>query len=106
MIPEATVEAALEFRRDNTERLGMLRGQKIYLEHKIKIVKSQRFLSVDGTVAEREAMALASPEYVEVVEEYRDCVTELDTLLTRMKSGEINIEVWRTQAANQRRGNI
>ena len=106
MIDDTKIEMALDFYRDNANLVGQLRGQKAYLEHRLKVVRSQKFLMASGTVAERESIALASPEYVEVVEELRDCVTDLDTVWTHLKAAELKIEVWRTQAANQRRGHV
>ena len=106
MISDDRVEGAVEYIRDNGGLVGQLRGQKAMLEHRIKIERSQRFLEAEGTVAEREAIAWTDPAVYELCNEYRDCVTELETIATRFKSAELLIEVWRTQNANQRRGNI
>lgn len=106
MITDLKVEEALGVIAKNADLIGQLRGQKSMLEHKVKITRSQKFLMVDGAVAAREAMALASPEYQEVVEELKDCITELETLLTKFKAAELVIDVWRTMNANKRRGHI
>ena len=106
MISDERTEKAVEFIRDNAEQIGQLRGRNAQLEHLMKVTKAQVFLRSDGTVAERQAMAEAHPEYVSMVQEYRDCVTDLETKLTLMKGAELTIEVWRTQAANMRRTNI
>ena len=106
MITDEQVEKALDYIRDNAKLIGQLRGQKSYLEHLIKVTKSQKFLACDGTVAERDAIANAAPEVLAHIEELRDCVTELETILALFKGAELKIEVWRTQNANLRRGNI
>lgn len=106
MIEDERVEKAVHFIAKQAAHIGKLRGQKAHLEHKLKIVRSQVFLRSEGTVAEREAIALASSEYIETAAEYRDCVTELDTLYTTLKAGELLIEVWRSQSANNRRANV
>jgi hypothetical protein len=106
MISDEQIEKALDYLRDNAKLVGQLRGQKVQLEHMIKVIKAQKFLACDGTVAERQAIADASPEVVAQIEDLKDCVTELETVLTLMKGAELKIEVWRTQNANLRRGNI
>lgn len=106
MISENKVEEALSFLAKNANLIGQLRGQKAYLEHRIKIERSQRFLDADGTVGERESWAWTDPTVRELCIEYRDCVSELETLLTKCKAGELVIEVWRSQSANQRRANV
>ncbi len=106
MISDDRVEKAVEYLRDHSALIGQLRGQRAYLDHALKVTRSQAFLRHDGTVAEREALAWTDLRVTEMVAEYRDCVTELETLLTRFKAAELLVEVWRTENANARRGNI
>jgi len=104
MITDSKVEEALGVIAKNADLIGQLRGQKAYIEHRIKIERSQQFLEASGTVGEREAIGWTHPVVEKLSEEYRDTVTELETLLTKFKAAELTIEVWRTQAANARRG--
>ena len=106
MIDDSKIEGALDYIRDNAELIGQLRGNKAYLEHRIKIERSERFLDADGTVAEREAIAWTDPSVARLCEEYRDCLTELHTVETLFKAAELKIAVWQTQSANSRRGHI
>ena len=103
-IDDSRVEKAVQFIRDNADLIGQLRGHKSLLDHKIKIERSQRFLDADGTVGEREAWAWTDTAVFALVNELRDCITEMDTVATRFKAAELLIEVWRTQQANTRRG--
>jgi len=106
MITDAKVEEAVGVIAKNADLIGSLRGQKAYLEHRIKIERSQRFLDATGTVGERDAWAWTDSAVKAVCDEYRDCVTELETLATKFKAAELTVEVWRTQAANSRRGHV
>lgn len=106
MISDKDVEKALNFYRDEAAKRGALRGQIAYLEHAIKIALAQAFLDAEGTVAEREARSRLNALYQEKVEEYQNATADLGTLETYLKAAELKIEVWRTQNANQRRGNI
>ncbi len=105
-IKDSRVESALFYIRDHADLVGQLRGQKSYLEHRIKIERSQRFLDADGTVSERESWAWTDSAVKALCDEYRDCVTELETIVTKFKAAELLIEVWRTQQANSRRGHV
>ena len=106
MISDERTEKAVEYIRDHADMIGQLRGNKSYLEHRIKIERSQRFLDAEGTVGERESWAWTDPAVKALCDDYRDCVTELETIATHFKAAELQIEVWRTQQANSRRGNI
>ena len=106
MITDSKVEEAIGVIAKNADLIGQLRGQKAMLEHRIKIERGQRFLESQGTVAERESLAWTDPTVYRLCEEYRDCVTEIETLATKFKAAEATIDVYRTQAANSRRGNI
>jgi uncharacterized protein YlxW (UPF0749 family) len=108
MISEQRVEKALEFIRDNAPLVGQLRGQQGYLGHHIKMAKAESFLKFasDLTVREREQMAEISDLVVKLVDDLRDCETELYTLQTRIKAAELTIETWRSQNAALKRGNV
>ena len=106
MIKDCQVDDALKFMRDNAEELSAAMGQSKYLDHKRKIVRSQIFLEYDGTVAEREAKAETSDEYRKVVDEILEAETLKSLLQTQFKRAEMTIELYRTESANQRRGNI
>ena len=106
MISDSKVEEAIGVIAKNADLIGQLRGQKAYLEHRIKIERGQRFLEATGTVAEREALAWTDTAVHGLCNDYRDTVTELETLLTKFKAAELTTEVWRTQAANARRGHV
>ena len=106
MISDSKVEEAIGVIAKNADLIGQLRGQKAYLEYKIKIVRSHRFLEESGTVAEREAIAWTDPQVAELCTEYRDCVTEMETLATKFKAAELVNKTWQTMSANSRKGHL
>lgn len=106
MIADEQIERSLDYVRDNAALIGQLRGQKAYLEHRIKIERSERYLDAEGTVNEREAIAWTDPSVHRLCNEYRDCLTEMHTVETLFKAAELKIEVWRSQNANARAGHI
>jgi len=106
MIKDEQIERSLDYVWDNAALIGQLRGQKVYLEHRIKIERSERYLDAEGTVSEREAIAWTDPSVHRLCDDYRDCITEMHTTETYFKAAELRIAVYQTQSANQRRGNI
>jgi hypothetical protein len=103
MITDQQAEAAIDYIKNHAAKIGQLRGQKGFLEHAIKIDKAQKFIISTGTGAQREALAQASDEVRQRVEEWKDCVTELSTIETYIEAARLTFETWRTQQANARK---
>ena len=106
MIPESSIEKALDFYRDNAERLGELSGRCKALEHERKTVRGKQFLKASGTVAEREAIAESSAEYRAITEDIENVWADKVTLETQLKAAELRIEVWRSQYSKQGKGHV
>ena len=106
MIHENRVEKAVEFIRDNAERLGELVGHVKGLEQQRKVVHGQAFLEAEGTVAEREAKAFSSAEFKITAEEIENAWAEKTTLETQLRAAELTIEVWRSQNKWGDRGHV
>lgn len=106
MINENRVEAAVNFHRDNAERHGQLKGAVSFYEYKFKRAKAAAFLEASGTVAEREAKALLTDAVKDAAQDLRDMIAEETELRDKLKAADLTIEVWRSQNANQRRGNV
>lgn len=78
-----------------------------YLEHKRKTIKAMQYLKhTDGTIQEKESKAYASQEMIDFLEEYKNAVYDEQILQNKRKSAELAIEVWRSENANRRKGNI
>ena len=106
MISDDRAEKAVEFFRDNACDLAAARAKAKYLDHKRKVIRSISFADRSGTIAEREAWAESSEEYIAILEEYRAAVYEAERLSTLLKGAELTIEVWRTQNANNRKAHV
>lgn len=87
-------------------KYGASRGRLKSLEYLLKVAEAQEYLAATGTVDERKSKARTSPDYLSRIREYEDCVIETETLAAERKTAELVIEVWRTQEASKRQGNI
>jgi len=106
MISEDRVERAVEFIRDNAERLGEVVGHCKALEQQRKVVHGHAFLDAAGTVAEREARAYTSPEFKALTEDIQNEWAEKTTLETKLKAAELTIDVWRSQFSKYGKGHL
>lgn len=106
-VTDDSIEAALNFIRDNSRPMADARSRAKFLEQKRKSLKAAAYLEADGkTIADRESAAYTDPEYLKCIEDYRQAVYDSELLTVQMRAAELRIEVWRTVNANNRRGNL
>lgn len=71
-------------------------------ENKTKETFARLYLSFTGPVAEREARAIACPEYQEALSLEAEAGKELEYHKSRARAAEMLIECWRTEQSNIR----
>lgn len=103
MISDADAEKALDWLIENAARAAKARATRLYLE---SFLKSKRALlmghSNAKTAVDREADAYAHPEYLALLQDYRDAVGEDERLRWLQTAAETKLDVWRTASANNR----
>ena len=105
MTDEQSVERALEWMMENTAKLAQATADRKYLEDYKRVKYSTLFTEAEGkTVAAKEALAYAHPDYNGVLEGLRAAVQEESELRHYFTTAEAKIEVWRTLQANHRAG--
>jgi hypothetical protein len=81
-------------------------GQVKYLEEGLKQAKAHSFLLAEGTVAEREAKAVASLKYADAVLAWTEGLKQFKKI-DNERNHEIRIiDIWRTLSSNRRQGQI
>lgn len=107
IVTDERLEKSLQFLIDTDKEHGELRGYQKALEKKEKIILANESLKAKGSsMAENKAIAESSEEYKKHIEEYETTCQEFFIIDARRATAEKIIDVWRTQNANQRRGNI
>lgn len=102
IVDDDKMGVAVEFMADDATA-ARIRYQATKAENKSKLIYHRLFLSFNsGTVAEREARAICSPEYQEAKEEEALALAELEALRQRRDWAETIREIWRTENANAR----
>lgn len=106
-LSENSVEQALDFLAQTEQEFANAVGLKAVIDDMQKIALSREFTKAEGkSVADRDAAARATPAYAEAVTKTQDAYTNEALLRAKRLRYEATIEVWRTQEASRRRGNV
>lgn len=105
---EDSLESALKFLATSEQEFANAVGLKAVVDDLQKIAYSQAFLDTEGrgNNAEREAMAKTTEGYRAAVARTQDAYTHEALMRAKRLRAEATIEVWRTQEASRRRGNV
>ena len=103
---EGVAEKALHYLKDTDLEAAKLKANVAYLDEHRKIVKAQEFLKSDGPIGIREQLAIASPEYGQAVLALQLGMEQYEVVRNRRFSAEQQIEIWRSNNANMRKGNV
>lgn len=103
---ENRVEEALITLSMSDENHAILAGQVKYLEEGLKQAQAHEFLLAEGTVAERDAKAKASPKYALAVVQWTDALKNFKKIDNERNHEMRIIDIWRTLSSNRRQGNM
>jgi hypothetical protein len=102
-------DKALQYLIDTDEPAAKARAYLLGLEKSEKTIIAVEILDkkgTPGTVPEKDAMARTSHEYKAWKEDYEDAVLDMELYRNRRHTAELIIELWRSEGANRRQGNI
>jgi hypothetical protein len=102
-----SVTESIQYLAETDDAFGQMKGRMKGLEYRLKVCKAQEFLKSSASSAGvKEQEAYASDAYQALVKEYEDAVIDYETVAARRETRVLTIEVWRSQNANKRQGNI
>lgn len=102
LIEDRMVQEAFDWLGGNCRNAAHAKADRIRAEYNVKQVRSRLFLSATGTVAEREAHAIASTEYEEAVNREAETVGNDEWHRNQRNKCAAIIEAWRTEQSNIR----
>ena len=103
MIAEADVDAAVAFLRSSASKAAEARANTLYLAEWLKTVRAQVKLKQAGlSNAAAEDVALASAEFGEALNSYRQAAEADFTFRFKREAASAVIEAWRTEQASLR----
>lgn len=107
MITDQRAEAAVMYIRTKASDYAKAKAQRIYLEEfrksKKALLMQQAERSGHTTSAAQEREAYASADYQELLTGLQAAIEEEERIRWEMVSAELTVDIWRTQAANNRR---
>lgn len=104
MISDHRVEQAMIYLSETDLPAAEAKSKAKALEAYGKTAKAFGFLEASGTVAEREAQSVITPEYREYLKTYEKAVLVSESF-TNKRATEAGVrEVWRSLQANRRQG--
>ena len=107
VISDEKLQKALTYLVETDESCARARGLLAGLERQEKTVKALEFLKHPALkIAEREALAYASARYREHCEEISNAMADYEIMRNRRLTAELIVEVWRSENANRRKGNV
>lgn len=103
MISDADIERAVSFLRDSAKPAAQARADREYLSHflKSKLALLMNGLN-EGSEALRERMARAHPEFLELLEGYKQAVANDEEFRFLRAAAEAKISAFQTFSANAR----
>ena len=100
------VEKALVYLASTDEDHAGLGSEVKRLEEGVKQAKAHSFLVAEGTVAEREAKAVASLKYADAVLAWTEALKHFKKIDNERNHEMRIIDIWRTLSSNRRQGNM
>ena len=103
MITDETVEAAVEFIKNNASHYAKAKGERVYLDQFRKTKKALLMAECEEkTQAAKETYAYAHFDYEQILKGLREAVVNEETLKWKMIAAQTKVEIWRTQQATNR----
>lgn len=106
MITDEKVEKALNYMAETDKEFANAHGLLEGLKRQTKTIEGAIFLTTKGTIPERMAQVHTDQAYIDHTHKISEANYDYELLKTRRNTAELIIEVWRTESANQRRGNV
>lgn len=106
LISETRLQKALEYLATTDEPAAGLRADVERAEFKAKGVKDAVFLTCEGSVAERQAIAGTNKEYTASMNEYFEALRVSDAMRNKRATESIVIDTWRSLNSGRNKGNI
>ena len=100
-------DKALTYLAETDEPIGQLKSDLERTKYKANAIEDAGFLRIEGgSVAERQAKARGQREFGEAMDHYFHLLEQYEKIKHKRGTEILVIEVWRTEAADRRAGNV
>ena len=105
MISETDIERALDWMRDNAEKMALARANRQTVENYKSVVKAMIMTEYKGLkLGEQEREAYASQKYKDHLDVIHSAIEEDEKLRLYHEAAQTKISYWQTWSKNQRGG--
>ena len=106
MITDEKCSRALSYLTSTDEEAAELKTQVARAEYLVELARKREFLSAEGSVEARKALAEVSDRVKQAQNNYLDALLSFEKMRARRVTAALIVDTWRTCSANARSGNI
>ena len=106
MISDKRAEEALRYLVETDQEHARIKAEYKAKDALTKTVLAYEFMGAEGTGEVRKAISYKSEKYQEHIKSLEALEINLQKMYNKRDTERLVIDMWRTQAANQRKGNI
>lgn len=104
-ISQTEAEKCVDGIHNNAEAYAKAKSERVHIEQFLKSKLALLMKDFPGdSVASREIQARAHPEYIQLLDALKIAVETEERIKWKLTAAELRVDLWRTQAANERRG--
>lgn len=104
MISDDRREKAMRYLAETDLESAELEGDEARREYMLEMIKDRAFLTADGTVRERDAIANTSAEVQRAHEEWVQALVRFKHVKAKRQTEAMICDQWRSENANRRQG--
>ena len=106
MISDDRLQKALTYLAETDLTCAELKTDVARQEFKLKQIKAAIFTTSDGNIEQRKAASETHESTQDQITNYLDAVQAYESMNNKRKTEQLIVELWRTESANKRQGNI
>ncbi len=100
------IQSCVDFMVDTDDMFGELSASIEAYDYLLKQAKAFAFLEASGSVAEREATAITSDGYQELVKKLEIVRKDFFIIKAKRATADMQTRLYQTKSANSRKGNL
>jgi hypothetical protein len=99
---ENPAHKAIDFILTNASKFAQAKGTRVQLEEYRKSKKAILMSNEEGTLGAKEIYAYAHPEYVALLMDIKQAISEEEELRWKLEAAKLRVEVWKTEEYTKR----
>ena len=93
---------AVTFILENAPKYALAKATRVQLEEYRKSKKAILMSNEEGTLGAKEIYAYAHPEYVALLMDIKQAISEEEELRWKLEAAKLRVEVWKTEEYTKR----